>query len=100
MKEAREGIKMNITSTTVELIRQLNSKLRGWVHYYKYEIMKYLPIVRHVKVKMDATIYDPAYKKYFEKRERLKRNSSHVHWVHNKTLHLVGEGDTPPNSWV
>lgn len=31
--------------------------------------MKYLPIVRHVKVKMDTTIYDPAYKKYFEKRE-------------------------------
>ncbi|AFB26425.1 hypothetical protein RSA_04385 [Rickettsia philipii str. 364D] len=35
--------------------------------------MKYLPIVRHVKVKMDTTIYDPAYKKYFEKREPIQK---------------------------
>ncbi len=146
---------MNLTSTTIELIRQLNPKIKGWTHYYKHVVakqvfsnvdnyvyltlrwwmcrrhpkknsawrqkkyfrseglrnwvfsakfrnkfgelinfdlfkMKYLPIERHIKVRMDATPYDPMYKEYFEKRERLKRYSSHVHWVHARTRHLVG----------
>ena len=52
--------------------------------------MKYLPIKRHVKIKRDASPYDAQYKDYFEKRERLKRKSSSVHWVHQRTQHLVG----------
>jgi len=155
LQEVREVIKTNIASTSVELIRQLNPKIKGWAHYYKHVVakrifsdidnsvylaldwwmhrrhpnknsawrqkkyfrseglrnwvfsakfrnklgqlinfdlfkMKYLPIKRHVKVKMEATPYDPAYTEYFEKRERLKRYSSSVHWVHVRTCHLVG----------
>ncbi len=156
LREIREVIRMNISSSTAELLRQLNPKITGWAHYYKHVVskrifsyidnsiylalsswinrrhsnkksrtwrrkkyfrsegfrnwvfstkirnksgklvhfdlfkMKYLPIQRHIKIKREATPYDANYKDYFEKRERLKRHSSSVHWVHRKTQHLVG----------
>lgn len=156
LREIRNVIKMNASSSTAELLRQLNPKIKGWAHYFKHVVskkifsnidnsiylalsswinrrhpnkksrtwrrkkyfrsegsrnwvfstkirnksgelihfdlfkMKYLPIKRHVKIKRDATPYDTQYKDYFEKRERLKRKSSSVNWVHCKTQHLVG----------
>ncbi len=48
----------------------------------------YLPIKRHIKVRMDATPYDPAFNEYFENRQRRKRYSSQVHWVHLNTQNL------------
>lgn len=156
LNEIRETIRMNISSSTAELLRQLNPKIKGWAHYYKHVVskrtfskiddsiyralrwwinrrhpnkksrtwrnkkyfrsegfrnwifstkirnksgelinfdlfkMKYLPIKRHIKIKSCATPYDTQYKDYFEKRERLRRKSSSVHWVHKKTQHLAG----------
>ena len=155
MQEIREVIRMNISSTTEVLLRQLNSKAKGWGHYYKHVVSKRifskvddsiyvalkwwinrrhpkksgtwrsqkyfrseglrnwifftkirdklgkvvnfdlfkiasLPIKRHVKIRRDATPYNPAYDDYFEKRLRLKRESSNVHWTHLRTQHLVG----------
>jgi len=34
----RRTIKKNCTSTTLELIRQLNPKIRGWVYYYRFVV--------------------------------------------------------------
>ncbi|WP_395947171.1 hypothetical protein [Caedibacter taeniospiralis] len=34
--------------------------------------MATIPIRRHIKIKSEATLYDPAYKEYFEKRTAVK----------------------------
>jgi RNA-directed DNA polymerase len=34
--------------------------------------MSTIPICRHIKIKSEATPYDPAYKEYFEKRSTNK----------------------------
>ena len=152
----REIIRTNISSSTAELLRQLNPKIKGWGHYYKHVVskrtfayidnciyltlrwwinmrhpnkksrtwrikryfrsegrrnwifstkirnksgelvhfdlfkMQSLPIIRHVKIKRDASPYKAQYQDYFEKRKRLGRKSSSVHWVHARTQHLVG----------
>jgi RNA-directed DNA polymerase len=156
IREIREIIRMNISSSTAELLRQINPKIKGWGHYYKHVVakrtfayidnciyltlrwwinrrhpnkksrswrikkyfrsegrrnwifatkirnklgelkhfdlfkMQSLPIKRHVKVKREASPYKDEYKDYFERRERLRRKSSSVHWVYAKTQHLVG----------
>lgn len=156
LQEIREIIRMNISSSTAELLRQINPKIKGWGHYYKHVVakrifahidnsiyltlcwwinrrhpnkksrtwrnkkyfrsegsrnwifstkirnkegkrvnfdlfkMQSLPIIRHVKVKSDASPYKIQYKDYFERRARLRRKSSSVHWAHTKTQHLVG----------
>lgn len=156
LQEIREVIRMNISSSTAELLRQLNPKITGWAHYFKHVVAKRtfsyidnsiyltlrwwinrrhpnkksrswrtkkyfrsndqrnwvfstkirnksgelvhfdlfkmtsLPIVMHVKIKRGATPYDAQHKDYFEKRRRLKRKSSSVHWAHLRTAHLVG----------
>jgi len=156
IKEIREVIRMSITSSTTELLRQLNPKIRGFGHYYKHVVakrtfayidnsiyltlgwwinrrhpnkksrtwrrkkyfrsegfrnwifstkvrnkmgeivnfdlfkMQSLPILRHIKIKNAASPYDAQYKDYFEKRGRLRRKSSSVHWAHIRTQHLVG----------
>lgn len=37
--------------------------------------MQHIPIKRHVKIRADATPYDPAYREYFEERCKTKRKS-------------------------
>lgn len=77
-------------------------ELRNWVFTTKirnkdgrtvnFDLFKMtsIPIKRHIKVKNAATPYDPEYFEYFKRRAFLKRQSSSVHWTHQKTLHLVG----------
>lgn len=40
LREIRAVIKMNISSSTAELLRQLNPKTTGWAHYYKHVVSK------------------------------------------------------------
>lgn len=155
MQEIREVIRMNIASTTDELLRQLNTKIKGWGNYYRHVVLKRIfskvddgiyialkwwiarrhpnkngswrtkkyfryeglrnwifstkirnklgetvnfdlfkvssiPIIRHIKVRRDATTYNPVYNDYFERRLRLRRESLSVHWNHLKNKHSVG----------
>jgi RNA-directed DNA polymerase len=62
-------------------IRQESGKLK-YLDLFK---LGYLAIIRHRKVKAEATPFDPAYKKYFEERKLLSMKCSPFHWVmHNK----------------
>ena len=67
-----------------------NNKLRRWIFFAKFKDIKgneqiieltqaaYIKIERHIKIKADATPYDPTFKEYFAKRRdyRMKNNKS------------------------
>ncbi len=59
LNSIRKLIKSQATAKTENLIRLLNPKLRGWSNYY-----------RHVKIRSEATPYDPRYANYFRERGR------------------------------
>jgi RNA-directed DNA polymerase len=144
----REVTRRNVATPTVNLIRQLNPKLRGWGNYYRHVvssrafakidhevfkavwawakrrhpkksstwirshyfrncgmrrwifstvasnkrgqkqpldivIVNAISIKRYVKVKNQATPYDPAYKEYFEQRRQRNKQSSVGYWRHH-----------------
>lgn len=141
LKNIRHTVKTHPTVKTEELIRMLNSKIRGWTNYFKHVVSKatfrkvsseifqmiwrwskrrhpkkgkrwiknkyfriqglrnwifhtmvktengaymqldlyeagMVAIKRHVKVRMDATPYNPAYDDYFRQREDLRKKYS------------------------
>ena len=63
-------------------------KLRNWIFYAKVPqgkgppinmdlmLMSSVPIIRHVKIKKEATPFDPRFTKYFEQRDLAKRKLS------------------------
>ena len=67
-----------------------NNKLRRWIFFAKFKDIKgneqiieltqaaYIKIERHIKIKADATPYDPTFKEYFTKRRdyRMRNNKS------------------------
>jgi len=68
---------------------KIRNKSGELIHFDLFK-MQSLPIVRHVKIKREASPYKAQFTDYFEKRQRLRRKSSSVHWAHARTQHLVG----------
>ena len=53
----------------------------GEAKYLDLFNMGYLAIIRHRKIKAEATPYDSGYKEYFEQRKLLKKKCSSLQWV-------------------
>ncbi len=145
LTDIRGFIKSHTAAKTVDVVRQLNSKIRGWANYHRHVVAKKtfayvdhqvfwalrrwinrrhpnksaqwkrkryfrrrdgrnwvffastrdpqgdsvpldlfqaarIPITRHVKIRADATPYDPAFTDYFAQRARSRRISP-FRWV-------------------
>lgn len=83
LREMREIIRMNLSSSTAELLRQLNTKIKGWAHYYKHVVAK------RIFANIDNSIY-LALNSWINRRHSNKKSRT---WRRKKYFRSEGHRD-------